>query len=154
MSVWALFFAAMTATGRTDGRHTGDVLPFWQLACAADRPTACKRLVSLEWTYCSDNSGWACNELGVQYREGELAPADPDRSFTLLSKACELRFQAACLNLLEPSSVVRAPPRVLDLRLLLREGGRNLMEMSEPELYARACEHRWMHACRGVAVAS
>ena len=34
-------------------------------------------------------------------------------------------------------------------RLLLREGGPNLMEMPEPELYARACDHRWTFACGG-----
>jgi hypothetical protein len=35
----------------------------------------------------------------------------------------------------------------LDLRLLLREGGQNLMTLSEPELMERACEHDWAFAC-------
>ena len=30
MSVWIGLFAIMTLTGRTDGRHVGDSLPFWQ----------------------------------------------------------------------------------------------------------------------------
>ena len=36
---------------------------------------------------------------------------------------------------------------MLDLRLLLREGGPNLIEMPEPQLYARACGHGWTFAC-------
>jgi len=40
-----------------------------------------------------------------------------------------------------------------DLRLLLREGGQNLLEMPEPELYERACEHGWAYACQSVASA-
>ena len=46
---------------------------------------------------------------------------------------------------------VWAQERVLGLRgltrKLLREGGPNLMEMPEPELYARACKHEWTFAC-------
>ena len=59
----------------------------------------------------------------------------------------KLRFQAACVNLLDAREISHAVPRVFDLRLLLREGGRNLIDMSEPDLYARACEHGWTHAC-------
>ncbi len=33
MGAWVVFFALMTAAGRTDGRHIGDSLPFWQQAC-------------------------------------------------------------------------------------------------------------------------
>ena len=38
-------------------------------------------------------------------------------------------------------------PRPIDLRLLVREGGPNLIEMPEPALRARACEHGWRFAC-------
>ena len=51
--------------------------------------------------------------------------------------------------MLTPGRIEQANPRPLDLRLLLREGGGNLMEMSESDLYARACEHRWLFACDG-----
>jgi hypothetical protein len=30
---------------------------------------------------------------------------------------------------------------------MLREGGLNLMDLPEPDLYARACEHAWGFAC-------
>ena len=148
LAVWIVFFLAMTAMGRTDGTHTGDKLPFWENACNAQRPNACRRLIQLETNYCTDNSGWACNELGLHYLAGDLVTADSGRAQTLFAKGCESRFQAACLNLLDPARHVRAEPRPLDLRLVLREGGRNLVDMPEPDLYLRACEHGFAFACQ------
>ena len=153
MGAWILFFALMTATGRTDGMHEGDALPFWQQACTAQRPQACERLLRLEGSYCADNAGWACNELGRHYAEGTLVGADAGRAQAYFARACEGRFQPGCLNLLDEGAPVTANPRAFDLRLLVREGGVNLMEMPEPELYARACRHGWTFAC-GKATAS
>jgi hypothetical protein len=147
MAAWAVFFFAMTAIGKTDGRHAGDKVPFWMESCSAQRPNACRRLIQLETNYCNDNSGWACNELGIHYLEGKLVAADAERAEVYFSRACETRFQAACLNALDPARETRAQPRALDLRLLLREGGLNLLEMPEPELYDRACQHGWTFAC-------
>ena len=148
MAIWVLFFAAMSAVGATDGRHRGDSVPFWEQACADGRPQACARLIRLETNYCGDNAGWACNELGRHYRQGAVVPADPERALEYFSQACELRFQAGCANLLDRTSLVRADPRPLDLRLLLREAGPNLLDMPEPALRARACEHGWSFTCR------
>ncbi|MEX0618714.1 MAG: hypothetical protein WDZ76_02410 [Pseudohongiellaceae bacterium] len=153
MFVWVMLFGVMTTLGRTDGRHTGDALPFWQEVCAADRANACERLIQLESTYCGDNSGWACNELGLHYlpdgisSPGGTVEADHELAIGYFSRACELRFQPGCINLLEPDIAVRADPRELDLRLLLREGGQNLLETPENELYGRACAHGWEFAC-------
>ncbi len=149
IAVWAVFFGAMTALGRTDGRHTGDSLPFWQQACDEGRRNACDRLLQLELTYCGDNAGWACNELGGHYLEGRIMTIDSELAAAYFSRACEVRFQAGCVNLLDPGSFSRADPRIIDLQLLLREGGLNLMQMPEPELYARACDHGWTFACDG-----
>lgn len=151
MVVWAALFVSMTAAGKTDGRHTGDSVPFWQQACAADKPNACKRLLQLEATYCADNSAWACNELGVHYREGKLVPADATLAAANFSKACELRLQAGCMNLLHANEARHDDPHELDLRLLLREGGRNLMQTPPVDLYARACDHGWSFACKRMA---
>ena len=147
MTVWAVFFGSMTVLGATDGTHRGDTLPFWQQACAEDRRNGCERLVQITTSYCDDNSGWACNELGAYYAEGVVVAADTERALGHFSRGCEARFQAACVNLLHPEDVRRANPRALDLRLLLREGGRNLLEMPEPDLYERACAHGWTFAC-------
>jgi hypothetical protein len=147
MAVWVAFFAAMTASGATDGMHRGDSLPFWEQACADNRPNACQRLLMIETSYCNDNTGWACNELGRHYVEGRLVSPDVERAFVYFSRACEARFQAGCVNLLDASEPARANPRALDLRLLVREGGPNLMDTPEPELYSRACRHGWRFAC-------
>lgn len=154
MGAWSVVFLTMAALGRTDGRHPGDSLPFWQQACEDGRRNACSRLMQLEATYCGDASAWACNELGAAYAEGRIATADAELATGYFARACELRFQAACVNLLQADASMRTEPRALDLRLLLRQGGRNLMEMPEPELYTRACEHGWAFACERMAMAS
>jgi len=151
MGVWVLLFVAMSAQGKTDGTHPGDRLPFWVQACEEGRRNACDRLMQLEATYCGDASAWACNELGAAYTEGAIAEPDSELAAAYFSRACELRFQAACVNLLEPGLVERANPRPLDLRLLLRAGGRNLMETPEPDLYERACGQGWAFACDRMA---
>ncbi len=147
MAVWVVFFATMTALGATDGMHRGDSLPFWAQACGEGRPQACQRLLRLENSYCGDNVGWACNELGRHYVAGRLTPADDVRAMAYFSRACESRFQPGCVNLLDAVTPHVANPRTLDLRLLLREGGPNLLDMPEPELYTRACRHGWTFAC-------
>jgi len=151
MGVWIVLFGTMSALGKTDGTHPGDRLPFWVQACQEGRRNACDRLMQLEATYCGDASAWACNELGVAYAEGRITTPDATVASAYFARACELRFQAACLNLLEPGTIARADPRVLDLRLMLRERGRNLMDQSEPEIYRRACGHGWGFACERTA---
>ena len=147
MAAWIVFFGWMTTAGAADGMHAGDSLPFWQQACAENRPQACQRLMRIEASYCGDNAGWACNELGRHHVEGRIVTQDLDRAFAYFARACDGRFQAGCVNMLEASPPSRIDPRPLDLRLLLREGGPNLLEMPEPELYQRACRHGWSFAC-------
>ena len=147
MGLWIVFFGFMTGIGSTDGMQPGDRLPFWQQACADDRRHACERLLQIESSYCGDNSGWACNELGRHYMAGELTLVNTDLARGYFSRACELRFRAGCVNLLWSDHPKAANPLLLDLRLLLREGGSNLMEMAEPDLYTRACAHGRTFAC-------
>lgn len=147
MAVWILFFGWMTTFGAADGMHRGDSLPFWVQACSEQRPQACERLLRIEASYCGDNAGWACNELGRHHVEGTIVARDADRAFAYFARACEGRFQAGCVNMLDASTPSRVDPRPIDLRLLLREGGPNLLEMPEPELYQRACRHGWSFAC-------
>jgi len=113
MAVWIVFFGLMTLFGRTDGRHIGDSLPFWQQACAEGRANACDRLLLIESNYCADNSGWACNEIGAHYVNGRIAEPDMDRALGFFARACELRFQAGCLNVLDPGTALVANPRAV-----------------------------------------
>ena len=147
LSLWIVLFGSMTAMGRTDGTHQGDRVPFWLEACDDDRRNACDRVVQIEGVFCADDSGWSCNELGGHYLRGEIVAPDSAQALSWFARACRLRFQAGCVNLLEPGTFSRTVPKGLDLRLLLREGGQDLTEMSEPELYTRACEHGWTFAC-------
>ena len=151
MAVWMIFFAVMTARGATDGRHPGDSVPFWQQACAEGRRTACARLLQIESSYCADGSGWACNEVGSHWADSHFLDSNRDLALSSFSRACELRFQAACFNLLNPEGVLRAAPRIFDLRLLLREGGPNLLTVPEGDLLVRACAHGWAFACARTA---
>ena len=147
MVLWVMLFLAMSAMGKTDAQHTGDSIPFWEETCESGTRKACQRLLELEKTYCADNSGWACNELGIHFSDDILASADPQLASTYFSRACQVRFQAACLNLISSGALRRASPKIIDLRLVLREGGRNLLDMSEDDLYSRACDHGWQFAC-------
>ena len=147
MTGWILFFGAMTLAGATDGRHRGDTLPFWEMTCGEGRAQACERLLQIQTNYCGDNAGWACNELGRYYAEGVVVTPDPDRARAAFAQACELRFQAGCLNLLRPHDWLSSDPRPIDYRLLLREAGPNLVDMPEPALLTRACAHGWRSAC-------
>jgi hypothetical protein len=147
MSIWIVIFASMSFLGNTDSKHQGDSLPFWEQACASDLSNACGRMLQWEVTYCGDNAAWACNEIGAHYREGIITESNQELSMAYFSRGCELKFRAACLNLLDTNLVAREVPHELDLRLLLREGGQNLMTLSEPELMERACEHDWAFAC-------
>ena len=147
MIAWVVIFGSMSVLGKTDGQHTGDSLPFWQQACAEGLTNGCDRLLQLENTYCADNAAWACNELGIKYRSGNVVGLDSVRARTYFQRACELKFKAACLYLLHSDLVLSDDPHELDLRLLLREGGRNLMDEPLEDLYDRACSHSWDFAC-------
>ena len=152
MGIWIAVFFGMSLIGKTDGKHTGDSLPFWAQSCSAGLPNACGRLLQLKETYCGDNSAWACNELGAHYKEGEITEIDAGLSLAYFERACELKYQLACFNLLDQNLLGRGDPQELDLRLLLREGGQNLMNVPLAELHARACEHNWSFACSKIQV--
>ena len=148
IAAWVVMFFAMTALGATDGRHRGDSVPFWERACLEGRRNACTRLLQIEASYCADASAWSCNALGRHYADGKIVPQDKELALEFFGRACELRFQPACLNLLAQTSTYQANPKSLDLRLLLREGGANLLDMPEDQLLTRACEHGWDFSCR------
>ena len=88
--------------------------------------------MQLQSTYCADNAGWACNELGILYRLGAVVAKDEMLASAYFSQSCELKFQAGCLNLLAEDRFASADPRPLDLRLLLREGSRNSFSGRKP----------------------
>jgi len=147
MGVWAVAFAAMSATGYLGDKHPGQWTPFWQQACTADRRDACLNLYFLQDGFCEDGSGWACNEVGIllaqRYDNRKRAAESFDR-------ACTLRFAAGCDNGLAITTggmFRRDVPTATDYRFILR-GSKGPIEDREPaHLYARACGLGWPGTC-------
>jgi hypothetical protein len=147
ISVWAVAFVAMSATGYMGDKHPGQYLPFWQQACAADARFACEDLYFLQDTYCEDGSGWACNELGILLAERYDNRA---RAAMVFERACALRFSAGCDNtvaITQGDMFRRDAPTVADYRFILR-GSKGPFPDGEPaQLSARACVQGWPGTC-------
>jgi hypothetical protein len=147
MSVWAVAFGAMSASGYLGDRHPGQWVPFWQKACAANARDACEDLYFLQDGYCEDGSGWACNELGILLTEHY---GNRRRAATEFERACGLGFSAGCANasaIAHGDMFQRAAPTVADYRFILRGSKGPFAEREPAQLYARACAQGWPGTC-------
>jgi hypothetical protein len=147
ISVWAVAFVAMSASGYLGDRHPGQWLPFWQQACAANAPSACEDLYFLEDGYCEDGSGWACNELGILLTERY---DNRRRAATVFERACTLGFSAGCDNtsaLTQGDIFRREAPTLADYRFILRGSKGPFRDVEPAQLYARACVQGWPGTC-------
>ena len=151
MSVWAIAFAAMSATGNVGDKHPGQWLPFWQNACAEGGRNACEVLVYLEQRHCGEGSGWACNELGIHQAARESATPKAAGTFV---RGCELGFTAACDNGTRLSlgrNLRHEPPRLEDYPFILTGSKAPITDRDPAALYARACDLGWPDACQSSA---
>jgi hypothetical protein len=147
ISVWAIAFGAMSASGYLGDKHPGQWLPFWQNACAADARSACEDLYFLEDGYCEDGSGWACNELGILLA-GHYA--NRPRAAMSFERACGLGFSAGCDNtvaMTRDDRFRRDAPAAADYRFVLRGSKGPFPDREPAQLYARACEQGWPGTC-------
>jgi hypothetical protein len=147
ISVWAVAFGAMSASGYLGDKHPGQYLPFWQKACAADVRSACEDLYFLQDGYCEDGSGWACNELGILLAERY---DNRGRAALVFERACTLRFSAGCDNtsaLTQGDVFRRDAPTVADYRFILRGSKGPFPDREPAQLYARACVQGWPGTC-------
>jgi hypothetical protein len=148
MTVWALVFAGMSAAGGVGDDHPGQWLPFWQRACDAGHPKACFHLGNLEASFCTQGSGWACNERGILLakREGDYAGATE-----WIEQGCALGFTSACNNVRAGVGAhalfESAPPAAVDLPIVLKGSKGPITARSAQELYALACREGWPGAC-------
>jgi hypothetical protein len=148
MSIWAIVFAVMSAVQGVGDRHRGQFVPFWQQACAEERPYACPYLQNMQQTYCVRGSGWACNEFGqlIARREGDLAGAAE-----AFDRSCAIGFNRGCANGAILQAGGRAfesvPPAVEDLPIVLRGTKGPITDHAPSRLYARACEQGWPGTC-------
>ena len=153
MSIWALIFVILSATDGVGDTHPGHRLPFWQQACREGRRNACGNLAVMESVYCSQGSGWACNELGTSVADNAAGSDAARRSF---QRSCDLGFLAGCDNLkisaggtVPPS---RLPPRLDDYSIVLLEGKGPLTQLTPLELYEKACTQGWPTGCRSAGL--
>jgi hypothetical protein len=147
MSVWAVAFGAMSASGYLGDHHPGQYVPFWQKACAANTRTACEDLYFQQDGYCEEGSGWACNEVGILLAEHY---ANPRRAAVSFERACGLRVRAGCDNAAavgNGGTFRREAPTLADYRFVLRGSKGPLRDQEPAELYARACDQGWPGAC-------
>ena len=157
MAAWAVVFAVMSATGGVGDRHPGQWLPFWQAACADDRPGACRYLAARLSGHCAAGSGWACNEIGVLLRtrpEAAAAAGEADpraASAAWFDQGCALGFGPACRNLGPtagaPGPFDRAPPGLDDWPVVLRGSKGPVADRTPAALLARACRQGWPDTC-------
>jgi hypothetical protein len=148
ISIWGIVFALMTAVRGVGDRHPGQWLPFWQQACAEQRPRACRYLLQTEARFCDGGSGWACNELAILRAQSKFDPAGTAAS---LERGCDLGFLAACANAGRVAAGVgllqRAPPALDDYQIVLRGTKGPIADRTPSSLYARACSQGWPDAC-------
>ena len=148
MSIWAIVFGVMSAAQGVGDGHRGQFVPFWQQACAEERPYACPYLENMQQTYCVRGSGWACNEFGVLLAQREL---DLGGAAEVFQRGCDLGFRAGCAN----GGIVRAgagtfdrpPPTLNDYPLILRGTKGPISDRTPSTLYARACQQGWPGTC-------
>jgi hypothetical protein len=147
MAVWAIVFTGMSATQGVGDDHPGQWLPFWQQACANERPYACRYLEDVQVGFCDRGSGWACNEVGIGLarRERDLAGAAAS-----MEQGCARGFTPACVNvkrIVAGGPVESSPPTLDDYPIILRGSKGAVTERTPAALHALACREGWLESC-------
>ena len=107
ISVWFVAFSGIAFANGLGDRHPGQWLPFWQQACAAERPWACDYLAQRETELCDQGSDWACNEYDGRHTEptiddyrlvlrGSKGPLTGWSAEALYTEACRQGWPASC----------------------------------------------------------
>ena len=147
MAVWAIVFGGMSVVQGVGDDHPGQWLPFWQQACANERPYACRYLEDVQAGLCDRGSGWACNEVGIRLarRESDLAGAA-----TSMARGCAVGFTPACVNaklVAAGGHVQSAPPTLDDYPIILRGSKGPVTDRTPAALHALACREGWSESC-------
>ena len=155
VSVWAISFIGISAVHGVGDSHRGQWLPFWQTACEDDRPHACSYLADMYANFCENDSGWACNELGLLLTQRDGNHIGATNSF---NQGCDLGFSFACANRTWMSEtggeLQRTGPTLRDLPIVLRGSKGPVVERSPKGLYSLACERGWVNTCAQTDVMS
>jgi len=148
MMVWTLVFILMSDPGYWHRPRRW--VPFWEEACSEGRHNGCLTLGRILTQYCSQGSGWACNEVGILESEGRIQSRIPAQA--AFQRACLVGFSPGCENAQPPAQAgartfQRLPPLLSDYPILLQEASGPLPERTPDELYSRACKQGWKDAC-------
>jgi hypothetical protein len=147
MAVWAIVFTGMSAAQGVGDDHPGQWLPFWQQACANERPYACRYLEDVQAGFCDRGSGWACNEvgLGLARRVRDLAGAAVS-----MERGCARGFTPACVNVKRIAvggPVESSPPTLDDYPIILRGSKGAVTDRTPAAWHALACREGWSQSC-------
>lgn len=148
IGAWVVAFGAMSTVQGVGDDHRGQFVPFWQTACAEERPYACAYLADMQQTHCVRGSGWACNEFGAMLARLANDLSGAAESF---QRGCQLGFPTSCANRDSlsrgASSFQRADPTVTDYPIILRGTKGPISDRTPSTLQARACSQGWSGAC-------
>ena len=157
ISIWAIVFAGMSAVQGVGDDHPGQWVPFWRQACQDGRAYACPYLADLELGFCSQGSGWACNEAGLMHialsRSGEDLRRTRSCGSRRPTEAWVRTRVSDRLQKLEhadrrkPVEFASAPPTLEDFPIILRGSKGELRERDPAALYALACREGWPDTC-------
>ena len=152
MAVWAVAFIVISDPG--NWHRPRRWVPFWEQACADGRRNGCEVLGRIVTQYCSQGSGWACNEVGILEEEGRVKGRIPAQA--AFQQACMAGFDPGCENAALTGQTAtasgaaayrRLPPRLVDFPILLQEGSGPPPDTTPNEVYDRACKQGWTDAC-------
>ena len=147
VGIWVGIFVVLSWTGGLGDNHPGQYLPFWQQACDESSDRGCDYLAFMQDTYCESDSGWACNELGILFANGDRF-SEAQESW---ASGCDLGFDLACENLTQLRTGApgfgRAPPPLEELPIVLRGSKGPVTERTPEALYALACKRGWPDTC-------
>ena len=148
MTAWAIAFLGVRAVHGLGDTHPANRVPFWLHACDEGRRNACKVVVTMESVLCGRGSGWACNEFGIYVAERRADLADRFPPAASFAAACELEFEAGCLNARREGgrSYLHRPPSLGDYELLL-ESKALPRNPTAADLVEVACAHGWTDGC-------
>ena len=146
--LWTIVFAMTSAAQGVGDKHPGQFVRFWLRACQEGRPQACAYLKVLYSNFCRQESGWACNELGIFQAE-----RDQDRTAAVASfeRACDLGSLPACRNINRTitgsATAETASPALQDYPIILRGSKGPISNLPPPALYTLACSQGWPETC-------
>ena len=175
MATWMALFLTLVSTGFVQGAHPGASLEFWRQAANEGRPRAAENLIKLLRSAAAQGSADASNQLGLLYRDGELAPQNENLSNAFFAEASERGSLPGAANLVEQFLAVEGaqPGEVVERALARLEGagegaqrprhwlllgrayeagrGRAVDARRALELYQRACSGGNQEGCAAAA---